>query len=158
MKSTTQWLKDEGFEGSRVSHLYGEFSEKTNTGQSLEVILERYSNYKTKELQAQILSFRNKFMSDFTLHNLLLKEYDEHFGITSSREGKCMSSVYLHPIPLKEAFAYKEVREAALNPNFYGLSISQIVELYVIDDEQLFMDKLKSFIKEKMDNETNGIL
>lgn len=49
------------------------------------VLMERYANYKTKEIYCLIFSFRNKIalnggLSDFTI----LKKFDEHFKIEIS--------------------------------------------------------------------------
>lgn len=62
-------------------------------------LMERYANYKTKELQAQILNFRNIIKNDLSVdeggvvtiykgHNdnlELLDAYDKHFNLTTKR-------------------------------------------------------------------------
>lgn len=54
----------------------------------------------------------------------------------------------MYPITPKQASTYNEIRDAALNPNSYGLSISKILELMLIDDEEEFMKRLGEMVKE----------
>lgn len=70
-------------------------------GMEYRTAMERYANYKTKELQAQILTFRMKLKDidcspggsiGIGIDNQLFMEplekyYDKHFNITSERHG-----------------------------------------------------------------------
>jgi len=57
-------------------------------------MMERYANYKSRMFQAQILMFRNnikdkcKIWENFDITPSLLEQYDKHFGIVKTTEGK----------------------------------------------------------------------
>lgn len=53
---------------------------------------------------------------------------------------------------LKKKVTYQEIREGALNPSTYGLSLTEITELVMCKTEKHFMKKLKKFILKKMKN------
>jgi hypothetical protein len=89
MKTAKEWLEEEGF--IQKQKIY----EVTGAEWELTTIMERYANYKSKELQAMILNFRmslkekmEKSFDDsyFVLFNLL-DEFDNHFEITEARNG-----------------------------------------------------------------------
>lgn len=52
-------------------------------------IMERYTNYKTKDLQSKILGFRQILEQRRKELNYVgfVKQYDEHFNITAERNG-----------------------------------------------------------------------
>lgn len=70
---------------------------QNNPAHPIELLLERFANYRTKELQAKILSFykllEKYYMEDCDFEDMkaaneLLDKYKTHFGITEARDGK----------------------------------------------------------------------
>lgn len=60
--------------------------------------MERYANYKTQMLEAKIFQFKqilnflhgmyNLYSPGYSVFEIIKKDYDKHFNITSVREGK----------------------------------------------------------------------
>jgi len=77
-----EWLINQEFSENTA---YLDCVNKEGFGYPLEVLMERYANYKTKDLQAKILDFRVK-MSLYT-YLTIRDKYDEHFNLTTERHG-----------------------------------------------------------------------
>jgi len=92
-----EWLIEQGFSENTA---YLDCVTKEGFGYPLELLMERYANYKTRDFQAKILIFRQKLKKIDTSiggticiwdeDNGLIKlesYYDEHFNITTEING-----------------------------------------------------------------------
>ena len=89
-----EWLNEEGFKNTVLL-------KDTGYDYPVSILMERYANYKTKELEAKVLDFRNNLDNiDCTaggsivmcLPNVghcedLQTFYDTHFNLTTQRQG-----------------------------------------------------------------------
>jgi len=78
-----EWLIEQGFSENTA---YLDCVTKEGFGYPLELLMERYANYKTRDFQAKILDFRVK-MPLYT-YLTIRDKYDEHFNITTERNGR----------------------------------------------------------------------
>jgi len=81
-----EWLIEQGFSENTA---YLDCVNKEGFGYPLEILMERYTNYKTKDLQSKILGFRQILEQRRKELNYVgfVKQYDEHFNITAERNG-----------------------------------------------------------------------
>lgn len=122
MKSAKEWLKEEGLENYDTIERIPPYKEEgpnfiTGAAYSLEVLMGRFANYRTRELQAKILEFRMELFKLYqvekidALHVVTQRDdqhinqlintviniieandipgwYDKYFGITEARNGE----------------------------------------------------------------------
>lgn len=81
-----EWLIEQGFSENTA---YLDCVTKEGFGYPLEFLMERYANYKARDLQAKILGFRQILEKRRKELNYVgfVKQYDEHFNITTERNG-----------------------------------------------------------------------